>query len=264
MKTIAQAFADARASGSRAFIPYMTAGYPDMGAFMDIMTALDESGADVVEIGLPFSDPMADGAVIQESGGRALAMGMTPAKVLDLVARTRARMERPLVIMTYFNPILQMGLEDFARRACEAGASGVIVPDLPVEEADDWREIADKIGLDPIFMVAPTTTPERLERILPACRGFLYYVSMTGVTGSELMLSGDLAERLKKVRAESPVPVAVGFGVSTPDQARALSSAADGVIVGSALIKAARDAEKKDPVRAVADLAGSIKKALSV
>ena len=260
---ITNAFALAREQGRAAFIPYMTAGYPDRESFLEIMETLDRSGADVIEIGLPFSDPLADGPVIQASGTEALAQGVTTDTVFELAAEVRRKSSRPLVIMTYYNPVLKLGPDNFARRMEEAGVAGIIIPDLPVEESDPWLEAASRRNLDTIFMVAPTTTPERLQATLAKAGGFVYYVSFTGVTGAKLSASPELLGKIGQVRSRTNVPVAVGFGVSTPEQAAALAGAADGVIVGSALIKAAMNAsDPKARVRAVDELARSIGSAL--
>ncbi len=260
---IGKAFQDAAERGESAFIPYMTAGFPDEETFMEIIRALDTAGADIIEVGLPFSDPLADGPVIQASSQKALENGMTPDKTLKLVARAGRETDRPIVIMSYFNPILSMGLEEFARKAGEAGAAGVIIPDLPPEEAGEWLEAAGPHGLETIFMAAPTTPPARSRMIAAASRGFLYYVSLTGVTGSDFAVSGDLLESVKALKAVSPVPVAVGFGVAGTREAGPLAAVADGVIVGSALIREVLSApEGTDRVRAVAELAASIKGAL--
>ena len=261
---ITQAFTQAKASGSAAFMPFMTAGFPDPETFIDVLAALDDSGADLIEVGLPFSDPLADGPTIQAASHRALEMGVTPERVFDLIAQAKTRIKSPLVLMTYFNPIFRRGLADFAARTKESGAAGVIVPDLPPEEAGDWLAAAEEAGLETIFLIAPTTTPERLERILAVSRGFLYFVSLRGVTGTDFSVSPQLLADLKRLRAQSPVPVAVGFGVSTPDQAQALAPAADGVIVGSAIIRAVQaHGNDQTPAAAAAELAVALKRALS-
>jgi tryptophan synthase alpha chain len=221
-----------------AFIPFMTAGFPYERTCRDIIVALDEAGADVIEVGLPFSDPLADGPVIQAAGTRALAGGMTPEGAFSLISKIAQKVRSPLVLMTYVNPMIRMGLDRFAERAKDAGVSGVIVPDLPLEEAEEWTSIAEKRGLDSILMAAPTTPRERTARIARNSKGFLYYVSTTGTTGGALTISSELQQRLTETRQLSPVPVAVGFGVSTPEQAAALADHGDAVIVGSALIRA--------------------------
>ncbi|MEW6262302.1 MAG: tryptophan synthase subunit alpha [Thermodesulfobacteriota bacterium] len=258
---ITRAFDRAAASGGRAFIPFLTAGFPEPETFLETLTALDQGGADLIEIGLPFSDPLADGPVIQAASRRVLEQGMTVARVFDLIGRARARLAAPLVLMTYFNPILKSGCRDFAARLEAAGASGAIVPDLPLEEAAEWREACRNHGLDNIFMAAPTTTPERLKRIAAASQGFLYYVSMTGVTGSDLATKDELLDDIRRVRRTSQAPVAVGFGVSKPEQAGILAAAADGVIVGSALIRAL-EAQNGSAPEVALELARAFKKAM--
>lgn len=260
---IENAIAKVNEAGSAAFIPYMTAGYPDRETFLDIAAALDEAGADVIEIGLPFSDPVADGPVIQDSSSQALEMGITPPEVLELVGKVRKRVGCELLVMTYYNPVLHMGLKDFASGLKDAGASGIIIPDLPPEESGEWKEHADLIGIDTIFMAAPTTTRERLSMIARETKGFLYYVSFTGVTGAALSASDRLLADIRRVKQASEKPVAVGFGVARPEQAEILAAEADGVIVGTALIRAVQSqSDKKAGIKAVRDLALSIKNAL--
>jgi len=265
--SLGQAFAKARAAGRAAFIPFMTAGFPDPEAFLEILDLLAETGADLIEIGLPFSDPLADGPVIQAAGRKALEAGITPDRVLELTARAKAKVGPPLVLMTYFNPVLRRGLAGFASRAADSGAAGVIIPDLPPEEAGDWLAAADRAGLETIFMIAPTTTLRRREMILAASRGFVYYVALKGVTGADLSPSPKLLADIASLREQSPLPVAVGFGVAGPAQARPLARAADGVIVGSALIKAVEAGIKagnngRPGLEALAGLARSLKQAL--
>ena len=260
---IRQAFENAARQGRAAFIPFITAGFPDAETCLDILTALDENGADVIELGLPFSDPLADGPVIQKSSHLALERGATPDSVLDLAARASSRLQSPLVVMSYWNPILNMGAERFAERAASAGVSGVIIPDLPMEEADSWNEAARAAGIETIFMVAPNTPIERRRRLALASRGFLYFVSLTGVTGAGVEFSNGLLAQIEEVRREASLPVAVGFGVSTPEQARALAAAADGVIVGSALIREILSHDRpEDQIAAAAGIAGNISRAL--
>lgn len=233
-----QAFAAARRNNRAAFIPFVSGGFPDPASCADLIRGLDDLGAEVIEVGIPFSDPMADGPVIQASSQKALERGATPGRVLEMVAEVAPKLRAALVLMTYYNPVLQMGLATFARLAAGAGAAGVIVPDLPPEEAGPWRRAAGAAGLDTILMAAPTTPAARLPLILEGCRGFLYYVSLTGVTGAGLTIAPDSLERLAGIRAAAGgLPVAVGFGVARPEQAAALASAADGVIVGSALMR---------------------------
>ena len=231
MSKLTDAFAQAKAEGRTALICYAMGGDGDTAA---LLTAIDEAGADVIELGLPFSDPIADGPVLQAAATRALAQGATLRGLLQLVGGLRLR--APVVAMGYVNPIESLGAVPFARALREAGLSGAIVPDLPMEEAGPLREALAAEGLDLIPLVAPTTGPERMQQIAATARGFLYYVSVTGVTGARASLPEDLAARLTALRRVSPAPVAVGFGISKPEQAAALKSQADGVVVGTALV----------------------------
>jgi len=260
---IEQAFERAAGRGKTAFIPFFTGGYPDPDVCVDILTGLAETGADVIEVGMPFSDPLADGPTIQASSKIALDGGVTPHIVFDIVARSKKKASCPFVIMTYVNPVFRMGCREFAKRSREAGVSGIIIPDLPPEEADEWLEAAAGESLDTIFLVAPTTPENRMKEVASYSKGFLYYVSMTGVTGSDLALSPDTIASIRYARKVSPAPVAVGFGVSTPAHATALKGIADGVIVGSALIRACEKPQTPGArVEAVADLAASLNQAL--
>jgi tryptophan synthase alpha chain len=256
-------FAIAAEQGRAAFVPYVTGGFPDDQTCLDLIQALDGLGSEVIEVGIPFSDPLADGPTIQLSSQRALEAGATPAKVLATVAKAAGGIDAALVVMTYVNPVLAMGYGEFARRAAGAGVSGVIIPDLPPEEAGPWLEACAEAGIAPVFMAAPGTPPERLERILGAGKGFLYYVSMDGVTGADLELGPERLAAMQRVRAASSLPVAVGFGVATPQQAAALAPVADGVVVGSALVRRVHEAAgPAQAVRSVSELAGQLRGAL--
>jgi tryptophan synthase alpha chain len=230
---------DSRREGRKALVVYLCAGDPDLASTERLVPLLAEAGADVIELGVPFSDPLADGPTIQAASQRALQSGTSLAAVLDLVARLRAsRCEVPLVLFGYINPILRMGLEPFIARAAQSGADGILVPDLPLEEAGPLGHLAEGRGLSCVLLAAPTTPAERLRAIGAATSGFLYFVSVTGVTGARAELPTNLPAKLAEARAATKVPVAVGFGVSTPAQARALSAHADAVVVGSALVDA--------------------------
>lgn len=237
MTRIAAAFARARAERRAAIVPYVCGGDPSLAATVKTLRALD-SVADVVEVGVPFSDPVADGPVIQAAAERARRRGATLPRLLALVAGLRREGLRvPIVLMTYYNPIVRMGLDAFARRAAAAGVDGIIVPDLPVEEAGALRRAA-RGRLETVFLAAPTSTPDRLRRIGRSSSGFVYYVSLEGVTGERRRLAAGLAAGVRRVRRATSLPVAVGFGVSTPAHARAVARAgADGVVVGSALVR---------------------------
>ena len=240
---IAKAFAAARAQGRSAFVAYLCAGDPTPADTPRLVDALVEGGADVVELGVPFSDPVADGPVNQRAAQRALAAGTTPRGVLDLVASMRARgLGVPIVLFTYYNPIVRMGEVVFARRAAEAGVDAVLVVDLPVEEAGAWRAACEREALGTVFLVAPTTRPERLARIAAASTAFVYCVARLGVTGAPTQVPPALHERLGRVRALARVPVVAGFGLSEPEQVRAVAPACDGVVVGSALVRIVEEA----------------------
>jgi tryptophan synthase alpha chain len=232
-----QAFAELRASGRKGLIPYITAGDPDPRRTVALMHGLVEGGADVIELGVPFSDPMADGPVIQLACERALARGTTLKKVLGMVAEFRQRnAATPVVLMGYLNPIETMGLALFARRAQAAGVDGVLVVDLAVEEAPEFAPALRAAGLDNIFLIAPTSPAARIQAIARAGSGYLYYVSLKGVTGARSLDVADVKSRLAEIRRHTQLPVAVGFGVRDAQTAARVGSVADAVVVGSALV----------------------------
>jgi tryptophan synthase alpha chain len=234
---IAAAFQRAAAERRAALIAYVCAGDPSLEETVRIVPRLAEAGADLIELGIPFSDPIADGPAIQAASLRALRSGTTARGVLGAVRRIRERdATTPLVLMTYLNPVLAYGMDSFAADASSAGVDGVIVPDLPVDEAAPLSGALARAGVDLVLLAAPTTSSERLARIGRESRGFLYCVSVAGVTGARTGLPPELPNQLAQARARSSVPIAVGFGVSTPEHARALAAHADGVIVGSALV----------------------------
>ncbi|MFY0580808.1 tryptophan synthase subunit alpha [Cystobacter fuscus] len=239
---IADAFARAKARGEGALVAYAMAGDPDLPRSVDVFAACVEGGADILEIGVAFSDPIADGPVIQGASERALKAGSTLRRVLDeVVPAVRERCpQTPLVVMTYVNVIMALGEERYAKLARERGVSGTILPDLPPEESIDLREAFDREGVELIPLCAPTTSPKRAESIAKDARGFVYCVSVAGVTGMRSQLPADLSERLELVRRVSPVPVVAGFGISSAEQARVVGAHADGVVVGSAIVRAAQ------------------------
>jgi tryptophan synthase alpha chain len=257
---IAEAFARARANGRRAaLMPYLMGGYPDLDTSREIGLAYARSGADLVELGVPFSDPLADGPVIHAAATAALAAGATLPAVLE-VGRAIAA-EVPVVVMCYFNLILARGLERCLDQVADSGASGVIVPDLPLEESDRAREACTRSGLALIGLVAPTTPVQRLARIGAGAQGFLYTVALTGTTGERTGSDDGIEEIVARASAHTEVPVAVGFGIGTPQQAeRAAAAGADGVIIGSRLVRAAGGAA--DPVAEVAALVAGFGAAL--
>jgi tryptophan synthase alpha chain len=234
---IARRFADLSRAGELGLIAYITAGDPTLAATQQIVLAAAEAGADVIELGVPFSDPLADGPTIQRASERALRGGTTLAGVLDLVAEIRRTSQIPIVLFGYFNPVLQMGLEQFAERAAKAGADGSLVTDLTPEEAGDYRAALRARGLDTIFLAAPTTTEARMKRIAEASSGFLYLVSRAGVTGTRENLPEDLPALVRRARAATSLPLAVGFGISLPGHVSILGGLADAAVVGSAFVE---------------------------
>ena len=253
---IGKAFARAAKENRAALVVFVEAGDPDLATTARLLPAVAEAGADVIELGIPFSDPIADGPVIQRASERSLAAGTTLAAVLDLLARLRREgLAVAVVLFGYANPILAMGEELFTERAKEAGADGVLLTDLPFEEAKTFARRLRKAGLDFVSLVAPTSPDERLRKAGALSRGFLYLVSRTGVTGARAELSEELPVLVGRVKAQTPhLPLAVGFGISTPEQARSVALLADGVVVGSAVVSSSEDAvrEGRDPVEAAA------------
>jgi tryptophan synthase alpha chain len=244
---ISKRFADLRASGELGIVAYITAGDPSLEATLKFVLALAEAGADVIELGVPFSDPLADGPTIQRASERALKAGTTLARVIDLVRRIRQSSQVPLVLFSYYNPILQMGLEKFASAASGAGADGVLATDLTREESADYRRILAAHHLDTIFLGAPTSTDERLAKIASCSSGFLYLISRTGVTGAKDALPDDLPSLLRRARNVTQLPIAVGFGISLPGHVSVLGGLADAAVVGSALVSEIENATKSGP-----------------
>ena len=237
MSRLDTTFARLRARGERALVAYVTAGDPSLADTRRLVIEAERRGADVIELGVPFSDPIAEGPVIQRAMNRALTAGATMARVLETVATMRAEVSVPLVLLTYYNPVLAFGLKAFARAAAEAGVDGAIVADLPPEEAGPLVAEAEPAGLDLIHLVAPTSTPPRVRLIARRSRGFIYVVSVTGVTGERREIPADLAAQIRILRLLTTKPVCVGFGISTPAQAAAIGRLADGAIVGSAIVR---------------------------
>lgn len=233
MSKIAEAF-----NHGKAFIPFLTAGDPNLEKTEEFILEMERSGADLIEIGIPFSDPIAEGIVIQEADIRALASGTTTDKIFDMVAKVRPQVRIPLVFMTYLNPVFHYGYERFFSRCQEAGIDGIIIPDLPFEEKGELDDIAAAHGVDLISMIAPTSE-ERIQKIAAEAKGFLYVVSSMGVTGVRSEITTDLGAILENIRKATDVPACVGFGINTPEQAAEIASIADGVIVGSAIVRLA-------------------------
>ena len=241
-------FKEIRRKNGRAFIPYIMAGDPNIKRTGELIRVLEDCGADIIELGVPFSDPLADGPTIQQAAQRALDEGVTLSTVIGLVAEIRIATQIPIILMTYYNPIFKYDEERFVRDATAAGVDGIIVPDLPPDEAGNLMKYSRKSGLDTIFLLAPTSTEDRIQKVARASKGFIYYVPMTGITGSKLSLDVSFESHIARIRKVSDKPVAVGFGISTPEEAAVLSRFADGVIVGSAIVKRvqAPDSELKN------------------
>src|SRR6266513_5192740 len=266
---IAKRFAELRASGELGVVAYIVAGDPSLDASLKYVLALAEAGADVIELGVPFSDPLADGPTIQRASERALKAGATLAGVLDLVRRIRQSSfpanEVPLVLFSYYNPILQMGLQKFASSAASAGADGVLATDLTPEESEDYRRILIAHHLDTIFLGAPTSTDERLAKIAACSSGFLYLISRTGVTGAKDALPDDLPALIRRTRGVTKLPIAVGFGISLPGHVSVLGGLADAAVIGSALVSeiesATKSAAASDALTALGNRVHALKEA---
>jgi tryptophan synthase alpha chain len=237
MTRIEKKFAQLRSEGLKGFIPYVTAGDPSLDVTLELIPALEKAGADVIELGVPFSDPIADGPVIQRATERALHNQVTLTKVLHLAEQIRRRSQIPLVLFSYFNPLLSYGLEKLAADAVKAGVDGVLASDLTVEESGAFVRTMRSAGLNTIFLVAPTSSPERMKKIAEASNGFLYAVSRTGVTGEQQELAAELKGFLQTLRSYTTSPIAVGFGVSRPEHVRAVWQEADAAVVGSSIVK---------------------------
>ena len=236
MNRIDQKFQELRHQNASAFMPYLCAGDPTPELTSKLLLTLEAAGADLIELGVPFSDPIADGPTIQRASERALAHSISLQQILDIVRSLRAQTDIPIALMGYYNPIFRMGEEAFCKAAQDAGVDGVIVPDLPPEQAQPLLEVAPKYNLATIFLVAPTSPPERMQLIASVSTGFIYCVSVTGVTGARAMLSDEIAPMITELRNHTDKPISVGFGVSTPEQAKQVAGIADGVVVGSAII----------------------------
>jgi len=247
-------------TGRKAFIPYVTVGYPSIDATLKIVPLLEASGADIVELGIPFSDPLADGPTIQASSYQSLQQGTTPQICLEVAEKLRAKVNIPLVFMTYFNPVHYYGQDTFCRDSASAGISGLIVPDLPPEEGAELEEASKKHGIDLIYLLAPTSTNERIDMVASRSRGFIYLVSLTGVTGARTGLPPELEDFVGRVRQRTEQPLCVGFGISSADAARRVAKVADGVIVGSRLVQLMGE---PDSLNKIADFSKDIRKALN-
>lgn len=245
MGRIEEKFNELRQRDEAALIPFVTAGDPDLGTTLKILGTLEKSGADIIELGIPFSDPTADGPTIQRSSQRALKNRLSLAKIFSLVKKFRRQSELPLILFGYFNPFFRYGLESFCRQAAAAGADGLLCVDLPPEECGELKQWSDAFGLDVIFLLSPTSGPDRINQAARKGSGFIYYVSVTGVTGARRALDGKLRGQVVGVRRATSLPVGVGFGISTPKQAAWIAHFADAVVVGSALVQIIETAKSK-------------------
>ena len=241
MNRIDKKFQELRHQGTSAFMPYVCAGDPNPELTTKLFLTLEEAGADLIELGVPFSDPIADGPTIQRASERALRHRISLQQILEMVVTLRKQTDIPIALMSYYNPIFRMGEETFCKAAQNAGVDGIIVPDLPPEQAQSLLEIAPQYNLATIFLVAPTSPPERMQLIASVSTGFIYCVSVTGVTGARAMLSDEVKPMIAELRKHTDKPISVGFGISTPEQAAQVAQIADGVIVASAIINVAEE-----------------------
>ncbi|MCX7912967.1 MAG: tryptophan synthase subunit alpha [Thermodesulfovibrionales bacterium] len=241
MSRIDKTFKKLKKENKKAFIPYIMAGDPSLEKTLENVKLLEECGADIIELGIPFSDPLADGPIIQRAAERALKAGVTLKRVIPFIKELRTYSQIPIVVMTYYNPIFKYGEENFIKQIADVGVDGLIIPDLPFDEAYQIISLCRKVNLDTIFLIAPTSTIKRVKRISSISKGFIYYISITGITGSKLSLDERFNEHMHLIRSLSSKPVAIGFGVSTAEEAHSVSKLADGVIIGSAIVKALKE-----------------------
>jgi tryptophan synthase alpha chain len=263
MSRIREKFGELKRSGRGGFIPFITAGDPDLATTERLLIELAKAGADIIELGVPFSDPVADGEVIQRASERALKNGVTVREALTCAMNLRQHIDVPIVLFSYFNPLLQFGQKRLAVAARQAGIDGILVTDLIPEEAESWIQNLLRHELDPIFLVAPTTSDKRLARITQHARGFIYAVSRAGVTGARDQMTCDAADLVKRVRSISDLPVAVGFGISSPEQVRAVCRFADAAVVGSAIVSEIEKLSgESNLVNRIGEFAASLNKSL--
>lgn len=257
MSRIAGAFGK---PGHAALIAYVTAGYPNIEATLNVVPLLAHGGCDIIELGIPFSDPLADGATIQRASSHALQNGITPQLCLETAKKLRKQVDTPLVFMTYYNPVLNYGVEEFCAASADAGVDGLIIPDLPPDEGSELESVTQRHGIDLIYLLAPTSTDERIKLVAERSQGFIYLVSLTGVTGARESLSTDLEAFVGRVRRETSKPLCVGFGISTAGQASRIAGIADGVIIGSRLIQLM---ESDDSLASVGNFVKEVREALN-
>jgi tryptophan synthase alpha chain len=256
---IDQVFRRLKEKGEKALIPFITAGDPDIETSRSLALEIAARGADLLELGIPFSDPLADGPTIQAASGRALKAGVHFTDVLALAGDLRRDTDIPLILMGYYNPILKYGLAEAARDAAQQGVDGFIIPDLPPEEAESWRKAAQAAGVATIFLAAPTSGPERLKTLGGLTRGFLYYVSVTGITGARTELPRELIQELQELHKLVKCPVAVGFGIGTPEQVKNLAPYVDGVVVGSAIVQQVAKFSGPEAIKHIGDFVAALK-----
>ena len=257
-------FEKLKAEKRKALVVFITAGDPDLEQTKSILDVIDDSGADIIELGVPFSDPLADGSIIQAASLRSLKSGTTLKKIISLVKEIRRTRNLPIILMTSFNPVFVYGEQQFVKDAVSVGVDGVIIPDLPPEEADKFSVCAEESGLDLIHLLAPTSPNERIEMVAKKGRGFIYYISLTGTTGVRAKLADDLGDKVASIKQISDIPVLIGFGISSPDLAREATKFSDGVIVGSAVVKLIEsNSEPIERNKKLAEFITSIKQAIS-
>jgi tryptophan synthase alpha chain len=261
--SLGECFAQLKAEHKKALIPFLTVGDPDLAATEAALLALDQAGANLIELGIPYSDPLADGPVIQAASTRALQQGTTLLDVLALVERLTPKLKAPLILFSYYNPILSLGIEPFLDKIAQAGAKGLVVPDLPLEESDLLMHTAQERGIDVIQLVAPTSPPSRMEKIVKQARGFVYLVSVTGVTGVRREVSSELQPLISRLQKLTDLPVCVGFGISSPEQAQQVVDwGADGVIVGSAFVRKLAEAPPKEQIAEITQFCKDLRKSI--
>ena len=264
MTSISQRFQTLRSRQECALIPFITAGDPDLETTAEALRILDRYGADAIELGVPYSDPLADGPVIQAAATRALAKGVSLEQVLKLVESVSPQLQTPIILFTYYNPILNLGIKSFLKQISLAGVRGLVVPDLPVDESTELLETADEMGIEVILLVAPTSSPERIEQIAQKSQGFVYLVSVTGVTGVRTQVQGRVKDLLKQINQTTDKPIGVGFGISSSEQARQVAEwGADGIIVGSAFVKRLAQGNPGKGLEEIASLCRELKNAIA-
>ncbi len=263
MVSISSCFESLRRERQCALIPFITAGDPDLQTTAEALRVLDTSGADIIELGVPYSDPLADGPVIQAAATRALQRGVCLDDVLSMVKDVSKQIKSPIILFTYYNPILNRGIEQFLQQIADVGVRGLVVPDLPLEEAEALMQPAAEIGIDVVLLVAPTSPKERIEALARRSQGFIYLVSVTGVTGIRSQLEGRVQDLLQQMRSITDKPIGVGFGISQPEQAAQVKNwGADAVIVGSAFVKRLADGTPEEGLQAIGDFCSNLKAAL--